>query len=461
MSKKTASNNHQKQAKKQNVSVVVIKTSDGRFWESRDTYHAPVIASPTATDIFDLIDLAAGEVALKAASSGKYVSAQPKADLAANSDEIGPTETFRRIQCADGKIALQLSDGIHYLSAKRGKGKALTANAVKLGITEQFVIDPIDFFSQLDNVDALSEVHGCCGPKHIDATSDSLGASVIWDDETHFRVVELGIRLLRKGSTIEAREFIDWWVRRPHSTQFSQNVMNGLKDADYKSPWAGTQHGSFYMFETHFYNPETKLNYMNNNNTAVHIGSQCFNQSVSVGRHIITLGDDAPEGLYQAAGYLLGLSLHYLTDLTQPMHAANFGNFFGTSYPFGDQCPFPNPMDLRHAGFEKYADEVVKKGYFDDYPPLRPEDLWLNDIQSAAQFLDDIAAKQFVVFNKHVRWPANNKFRRFVVVRGIKIPEWENSWGAEADDALNASLKPAPRTVSRYIAYWMRCVLQS
>lgn len=462
MSKKITTNNNQKQAKKQNLSFVIIKTSDGRFWGSTDTYNAPVIANAQAADIFELTELASGEVALKAASSGKYVSAQPQIDLAANSDEIGPMETFKRIQCADGKIALQLSDGTHYLSAKRGKARALTANAVKVGGMEQFIVAPVDF-SQFDNVDTLSEAHACCGPKHIDAASDSLetDASVMWDDETHFRVVELGIRLLREGQTIEAREFIDWWVRRPHSTQFRTNIMGGLKDADYKSPWAGTEFNSYYMFEPHFYNPETKLNYMRNNNSAVHVGSRCFNESVNFGRQIIALGDDAPAWLYQRAGYSLGLSLHYLTDLTQPMHAANFTNFFGTSYPFGDQSPFPNPLDLRHAGFEKYADELVKKGYLDNYLPLRPEDLWLNDIQSAAQLLHDTSARQFQVFKDHVWWHANNKFRRFVVIRGIRIPEWENSWGTEADQALEASLKPAPRTVSRYVAYWMRCVLQS
>lgn len=45
------------------------------------------------------------------------------------------------------------------------------------------------------------------------------------------------------------------------------------------------------------------------------------------------------------AGYWLGLSLHYLTDLTRPMHAGNFT--YLDSYFIG-----------YHTGFESYALEV-------------------------------------------------------------------------------------------------------
>ncbi len=68
-------------------------------------------------------------------------------------------------------------------------------------------------------------------------------------------------------------------------------------------------------YKSHFYNPNTGVNWMGESSpTAPTQGGLYFEQA----REAYLAGDLA------GAGYHLGLSLHYLTDLTQPMHAANY-----------------------------------------------------------------------------------------------------------------------------------------
>lgn len=466
MSKTSTGNDTHKHLSKQNVSAILLKTSDGRFVGSKDTDDAPVVASAKATDLFELVELESGKVALKAASSGKYVSANPETGLAANQSEIGLTETFTPIRNKDGKLALQLSDNIHYISAKRGEGKALTANAVKAGVREGFIFEQINL-NIPDDTEGVAPKHDCCGPSADTVTNPSSTAvDLMWDDETHSQLVELAIHLLRPGLTVEAREFINWWDTRGHYWHFQQNVKKGLRDADYESPWHGSEIdfwfiGKIRMYETHFYDPDTKLNYMNKNNTAVKVGNDCFYESVNFAKTIIRHGNNAPPELYARAGYYLGLSLHFLTDLTQPMHASNFGNIFGSNYPLADQYIAPNILDRRHSGFEAYADAKVKAGYFNNYPALVERDLGLDDIQNATWFLHHTAVNQKRVFTKyHLDTILRHKYLGDSGFPAY-IPIWNNySWGGEADPALEASLKLAPKAVARYIAYWTRCAMK-
>jgi|LakMenEpi03Aug12_1017415.scaffolds.fasta_scaffold00539_2 phospholipase C len=103
-------------------------------------------------------------------------------------------------------------------------------------------------------------------------------------------------------------------------------VRQGLWDADNKLIYNNNN-----TYASHFYNPQTGKNYLNQTDpTALTQCKQFFEDSLR--RYW--------NGNFAGAGYDLGLSLHYLTDTSQPMHAGNFTNI---SSPIG-----------YHAGFESY-----------------------------------------------------------------------------------------------------------
>ena len=77
--------------------------------------------------------------------------------------------------------------------------------------------------------------------------------------------------------------------------------------------------------------------------SAVTVGAKAFHDSIEL----------LPRNFDKSAE-LLGVSLHFLTDLLQPMHAVNFT---ALSVPL-----------VAHSTFEGYAEDRVKKGYFKGYP---------------------------------------------------------------------------------------------
>jgi Tectonin domain/Ricin-type beta-trefoil lectin domain-like len=96
---------------------------------------------------------------------------------------------------------------------------------------------------------------------------------------------------------------------------FHDNLCQGLYDADFKAPYDDPNGiGGARLWTSHFFDPDSGLNYQGKTDpTALTRGRSFANEALEHYR-----GDDLP-----AAGYALGLALHYLTDLTQPMHAAN------------------------------------------------------------------------------------------------------------------------------------------
>jgi Fascin domain-containing protein len=108
------------------VKWVILRTSDGRFVSGRNTYQLPVLAGEIG-DMFELHSLGTGKVALRAISTGRYLSAPPEG-LCAAADEIGDTEMFTTIQGEDGRIALGLAGG-GFVSAPAGGEVRLAANS--------------------------------------------------------------------------------------------------------------------------------------------------------------------------------------------------------------------------------------------------------------------------------------------------------------------------------------------
>ena len=99
-----------------------------------------------------------------------------------------------------------------------------------------------------------------------------------------------------------------------------------------------------------------------------------------------------------------GLALHYLTDLSQPMHAANFPNLWVDTAP--------NPLEWRHSNFETDADDKkIAEAWWDgDYDPSK----WGS---SPEEVIVKVARKGKWIWTKelkaHVdRKGANGKFGR-------------------------------------------------
>jgi hypothetical protein len=116
---------------------------------------------------------------------------------------------------------------------------------------------------------------------------------------------------------------------------FHDMLCQGLYDADWKAPYDDRFNG-IPTWESHFYDPATGLNYRGHDApTALTRGAELFEASLLA----------YWAGKMADAGYYLGLSLHYLTDVTQPMHAGNFT--WLSSYFLG-----------YHSDFERYVMEI-------------------------------------------------------------------------------------------------------
>jgi hypothetical protein len=156
-----------------------------------------------------------------------------------------------------------------------------------------------------------------------------------WEDSRHRKLIEGAVQILKQGAPEgDVASFQAWWDQKEDGkTIFRDAVFEGLRDADYN-----ILHNNLFTFSSHFYDPDTKTNYFGTSSpTAMESALWYFYDSL----------EEKKLGRSRQAGYQLGLSLHYLTDLSQPMHAANFRN-----YP---EQLLPN---MWHSMFEKYAEDL-------------------------------------------------------------------------------------------------------
>jgi hypothetical protein len=169
--------------------------------------------------------------------------------------------------------------------------------------------------------------------------SEEVGAE--WDTDnvfdenrsTHLYIVNRAIQLASNEPTLGAliTATLQPMAMPPQSLAFRVGMCQGLYDADFKPEYNNPE--KFFpwpfpypSYKSHFYDESTGRNWMGEKSpTAFSNGVKFFDLSVG------QMTSSNPS-LY-LAGYYLGLSLHYFTDLTQPMHAANYT--FLTSTPFG------------------------------------------------------------------------------------------------------------------------------
>ncbi|MFC8681940.1 zinc dependent phospholipase C family protein [Microbacterium ureisolvens] len=123
---------------------------------------------------------------------------------------------------------------------------------------------------------------------------------------------------------------------------FHNGVCQGLYDADFKAPYNNPNLIGIATYKSHFYDPDSGLNYEDETTpTALTEAVRFFHQAVRLAR-----GQSGHEESSYDAGYALGLALHYFTDVTQPMHAANFT---ALTWPLTFHVSFESWMMARQA----------------------------------------------------------------------------------------------------------------
>ena len=159
--------------------------------------------------------------------------------------------------------------------------------------------------------------------------SDRVGwdAQDVFDDtkSTHLWIVNCAARLAAEDLSPAGRQIYD--LIKPGQPKlgdpFHDRLCQGLYDADYVSPY----NGPLWTYAGHFYDPDTGENWLGGKSNTAFTN---FLQSCDFARRNLVKPDSQthprvlPPPMRAIAGFSLGLALHYLTDVTQPMHASNF-----------------------------------------------------------------------------------------------------------------------------------------
>ncbi|MFL6258687.1 MAG: hypothetical protein ACJ76Y_03145 [Thermoanaerobaculia bacterium] len=199
-----------------------------------------------------------------------------------------------------------------------------------------------------------------------------------------------------------------------------------------------------YTFTSHFYDPDTEWNLLSvvpplyikeKDPSAKTEALRFFNLSLAhrydpnrpVDNTYPVPKDNDP------AGYYLGLALHYLTDLGQPMHAANYGNLV----PDGT---------WRHHNFEQTLETHLDKFHWTGPVDRNFVDSKLKDCKS----LEDLV-RQLAFYSKGI-------FRDYIgPILKLMPPERGTPWPFESViPACERVLPEAERSTAAFLLYWAR-----
>ncbi|WP_435740138.1 hypothetical protein [Clavibacter nebraskensis] len=210
----------------------------------------------------------------------------------------------------------------------------------------------------------------------------SWDTAALWDESksTHLFIVNRGAEYALGGCLTSSFAYstiangMQPFADQPSSSDFRTGMVNGLYDADFKAAFVQPFIPGFNLnvsrtYTSHFYNPTTGKNYRGGSDHALHRAFTYQQMSMTE--------INGPNGLSFEAGYYLGLALHYFTDLTQPMHAADYTYFSSTPYGY-------------HSYFEEYAMSIQTV-----YAPevtFSPQDIAVSDfISNTATYFNEMS----------------------------------------------------------------------
>ena len=194
-------------------------------------------------------------------------------------------------------------------------------------------------------------------------------------------------------------------------------IHQGLWDADNSAPY-NDPIGAIPTYKSHFYDPSTGRNYLGESDpTALTRGRQYFDEALACYWN----------GNMEQAAYRLGLSLHYLTDCSQPMHATNFTNI-------------DKPL-MYHQGFEEYvitwlkANPITPPGYKQSLTSTNPNDYIIEAAKRSATHAGAITGQ-------------------------VTLTAWQNvllhsQWSGLVEPVMKPMLLDSIEVVSQYLVLWM------
>ena len=312
-----------------------------------------------------------------------------------------------------------------------------------------------------------------------DLVGHRVALGMFWDDKEHKQLVEdafAAVMRLPDDKPGVARVKGLW-----NNQDFRMGVFQGLHDADYLLPYTNPLFphpilppGALTIptFASHFFDPDTKQNWapvlfpgLTAYSETLRFAQDAANQAINIangGRNAArdgssNLGAAHVDELRRAAtsapapvpntphglcGYKLGLALHYFTDLTQPMHAANFINAIWS-------------WDWRHAGFEKGAD-VRGPRFRIDPSRVSWTDVDPGAMQYIAQLVMKVASNSKRIFNEKVKPVLETKVTVINTGRTTLINYDNAPWGPEADPILQEAIPAGQLATTTFLVMWGR-----
>lgn len=230
-------------------------------------------------------------------------------------------------------------------------------------------------------------------------------------ENTHLWIVDTAIDLLKPHEPRLYRLLRDKSFRTP--------VCQALWDADKRAPFNDLWWNFVPSWRSHFYDPDTRRNWRGGTETAVHVGSAYARRSA---RAML-------RGSHHKAAYALGIALHYLGDMTQPMHAANF-------------TWMDSPKRGYHTDFERY----VKQALHRIEPPARYKPL-----------LPDSAPKAY--FHAVARRSKDRYFAALVKPEWVQAysRRWDHTaWEERVGAVVPQILHDAAQVTAQMLSMWFR-----
>lgn len=298
---------------------------------------------------------------------------------------------------------------------------------------------------------------GFCGCNHNEKDGEP---EPLWNDMGHRLVVEQAIWIL---AAIEPGSgFLSLWSQQ----RFRKGFYQGLYDADYKSPynnptkrhlwpWLPLIPKGFSLYTSHFYNPENgkhfgmmnilnKIGFLIEDFDATARTQVIKFAGLAADLHESWRKRNGEEGLYDI-GYQLGLATHYFTDLTQPMHAANFAAVFGKEGHW-----VPHLSDRRHSHFEHLVDAIIKKPGEPSFSKLFCDPGTVTNFydheHSLSSLTQNTAATSKNIFDNHIDIPG-------------RLDNWP--WGSvppqeEAMEAYERAFPAGQLSMAKFFQLWAR-----
>ncbi len=151
---------------------------------------------------------------------------------------------------------------------------------------------------------------------------------------THLFVVNRAVGLLEHSMSDSRARSIGRLLNVPTCRQrWQEGLLEADTNANYNNSWT---------WKSHFFDPESGKNYSLND--VVFPGRSLPTARTAAATHVAQATARFRQGDIGQGCYELGLAMHYFTDLTQPMHAANFSALDVPKY--------------LHSNYESYAQDV-------------------------------------------------------------------------------------------------------